>query len=101
MTRTFPSAHKAPWLPASKSYKKLSAVLGDVNDKLGNDAKGAVWWWGRGTRWPGWYIIAYLSAGPHAPPPPHCLLMVHLYTAAAAAAAALRVAVIHGLPCRP
>jgi len=34
--------------------------------------KGQVWWWGRGTRWPGWYIIAYLSAGPPAPSPPHC-----------------------------
>jgi hypothetical protein len=39
MTRTFPSAHKAPWLAASKSYKMLSAKLGDANDKLGNDAK--------------------------------------------------------------
>ena len=26
------------------------------------EAKGSVWWWGRGLRWPGWYIIAYLGA---------------------------------------
>ena len=24
--------------------------------------KNRVWWWGRGLRWPGWYIIGYLSA---------------------------------------
>lgn len=44
------------------SYKALSARLGDEMDKRANEAKGVVWWWGRGTRWPGWYIIAYLSA---------------------------------------
>lgn len=25
-------------------------------------AQDKTWWWGRGLRWPGWYIIAYLSA---------------------------------------
>ena len=48
-------------LQTAKSYKAMSQKLGDEFDKKANDAKGAVWWWGRGTRWPGWYIIAYLS----------------------------------------
>ena len=29
--------------------------------EVGNALSQKVWWWGRGTRWPGWYIIAYLS----------------------------------------
>ena len=49
-------------LDISLSYKAMSQRLGDEFDKKANDAKGVVWWWGRGTRWPGWYIIAYLSA---------------------------------------
>ena len=49
-------------LDIAKSYKKLSSKPGDAMDRKAEDAKGAVWWWGRGTRWPGWYIIAYLSA---------------------------------------
>ena len=49
-------------LDIAKSYKAQSVRLGDEFDKKANDAKGVVWWWGRGTRWPGWYIIAYLSA---------------------------------------
>ena len=49
-------------LNISTSYKALSTRLGDEMDKKANEAKGTVWWWGRGTRWPGWYIIAYLSA---------------------------------------
>ena len=48
-------------LQTAKSYKAMSQKLGDELDKKAQDAKGAVWWWGRGTRWPGWYIIAYLS----------------------------------------
>lgn len=44
------------------SYKAMSTRLGDDYDKKANDAKQVVWWWGRGTRWPGWYIVAYLSA---------------------------------------
>merc|ERR1719424_1731658 len=48
-------------LQTAKSYKAMSQKLGDEFDKKANEAKGAVWWWGRGTRWPGWYIIAYLS----------------------------------------
>ena len=48
-------------LQTAKSYKAMSQKLGDEFDKKAQDAKGAVWWWGRGTRWPGWYIIAYLS----------------------------------------
>lgn len=49
-------------LNISKSYKAMSTTLGDAMDKKANEAKSVVWWWGRGTRWPGWYIIAYLSA---------------------------------------
>jgi hypothetical protein len=49
-------------LDIAKSYKKLSSRPGDAMDRKAEDAKGVVWWWGRGTRWPGWYIIAYLSA---------------------------------------
>lgn len=49
-------------LDISLSYKAMSQRLGDEFDRKANDAKGVVWWWGRGTRWPGWYIIAYLSA---------------------------------------
>jgi len=49
-------------LDIAKSYKKLSAKPGDAYDRKAEDAKGTVWWWGRGTRWPGWYVIAYLSA---------------------------------------
>jgi|TARA_B110000977_G_scaffold177640_1_gene234380 hypothetical protein len=48
-------------LDIAKSYKKLSSKPGDAYDKKAELAKGEVWWWGRGTRWPGWYIIAYLS----------------------------------------
>lgn len=49
-------------LRTAVSYKAMSARLGDEYDKKANDAKQVVWWWGRGTRWPGWYIVAYLSA---------------------------------------
>mgnify|MGYP001969739568 CR=1 FL=1 len=49
-------------LDIAKSYKSLSSKPGDAFDRRAEDAKGVVWWWGRGTRWPGWYIIAYLSA---------------------------------------
>ena len=48
-------------LQTAVSYKAMSQKLGDEFDKKANGAKGVVWWWGRGTRWPGWYIIAYLS----------------------------------------
>jgi hypothetical protein len=49
-------------LNIAKSFKKLSSRPGDAYDKSAETAKGEVWWWGRGTRWPGWYIVAYLSA---------------------------------------
>ena len=31
-----------------------------LEDLAASDAR-REWLWGRGTRWPGWYIIAYLS----------------------------------------
>jgi len=40
----------------SEAYK----LAGDNANYL--EYKNRVWWWGRGLRWPGWYIIAYLSA---------------------------------------
>eukprot|EP00227_Mantoniella_beaufortii_P016681 CAMPEP_0197585456 /NCGR_PEP_ID=MMETSP1326-20131121/7754_1 /TAXON_ID=1155430 /ORGANISM="Genus nov. species nov., Strain RCC2288" /LENGTH=276 /DNA_ID=CAMNT_0043149963 /DNA_START=70 /DNA_END=903 /DNA_ORIENTATION=+ len=54
---------------APKEYKMVQRAylqLEKCNDKLGqpevgNEWSSKVWWWGRGTRWPGWYIIAYLS----------------------------------------
>jgi len=44
------------WLSESECYR----ALGDERAYL--EYKSKVWWWGRGVRWPGWYIIAYLSA---------------------------------------
>ena len=41
-------------------YKALGAPQYFNEEYL--EAKGSVWWWGRGLRWPGWYIIAYLGA---------------------------------------
>jgi hypothetical protein len=38
-------------LQTSASYKALSTRLGDEMDKKAQEAKGTVWWWGRGTRW--------------------------------------------------
>lgn len=47
---------QASGLGRSKARKALGDREGALHDS------GAVWWWGRGLRWPGWYIIAYLSA---------------------------------------
>ena len=44
------------WLALSEAHKKA----GDGDGYL--EYKNKTWWWGRGLRWPGWYIIAYLSA---------------------------------------
>lgn len=43
-------------LSLSEAYK----LAGDNAMYL--EYKNRVWWWGRGLRWPGWYIIGYLSA---------------------------------------
>ena len=43
-------------LKLSKAYK----AGGD--QATGVELAGREWWWGRGVRWPGWYIVAYLSA---------------------------------------
>ena len=45
---------------AGLSLSRAYAALGDNDAYLA--CKSKVWWWGRGLRWPGWYIIAYLSA---------------------------------------
>ena len=45
---------------AGLSLSKAYAALGDNDAYL--ECKSKVWWWGRGLRWPGWYIIGYLSA---------------------------------------
>ena len=42
----------------SECYRQIKGV----SSKEYLDAKGAVWWWGRGLRWPGWYIISFLGA---------------------------------------
>eukprot|EP00958_Prasinococcus_capsulatus_P007336 scaffold686_cov342-Prasinococcus_capsulatus_cf.AAC.7 len=39
--------------------EKANKALGIFEDERADAF--AVWWWGRGLRWPGWYIIAYLS----------------------------------------
>lgn len=44
----------------AECYKALGAPQYFNAEYL--EAKGSVWWWGRGLRWPGWYIIAYLGA---------------------------------------
>ena len=45
---------------AGLSLSRAYAALGDNDAYL--ECKSKVWWWGRGLRWPGWYIIGYLSA---------------------------------------
>ena len=69
---------------APREYKlnmRAGQVLAEAYAAAGdNDARGRInrrtWWWGRGVRWPGWYIFAYLSfrsaylTGRPAPTPP-------------------------------
>ena len=50
-----------------KLNQRAGLLLSDAWKLAGDNAnyleyKNRVWWWGRGLRWPGWYIIAYLSA---------------------------------------
>eukprot|EP00793_Prasinoderma_coloniale_P006271 PRCOL_00001101-RA len=61
---------RAADLVGSGQYKLWQAATlrgGHAKELAGDRAAGnanssEVWWWGRGLRWPGWYIIAYLSA---------------------------------------
>ena len=48
------------WQAARLRRAKARSAQGD-REGAGADQR-AVWWWGRGVRWPGHYIIAYLSA---------------------------------------
>lgn len=45
---------------AGLALSEAHKLAGNNNEYL--EYKNRVWWWGRGLRWPGWYIIAYLSA---------------------------------------
>ena len=50
-----------------KLNQRAGLLLSEAYKLAGDNAryleyKNRVWWWGRGLRWPGWYIIAYLSA---------------------------------------
>ena len=50
-----------------KLNQRAGLLLSEAYKHAGDNAryleyKNRVWWWGRGLRWPGWYIIAYLSA---------------------------------------
>jgi hypothetical protein len=50
-----------------KLNQRAGLALSEAHKLAGNNEsyleyKNRVWWWGRGLRWPGWYIIAYLSA---------------------------------------
>jgi hypothetical protein len=55
---------------APREYKmnqRAGLTLSEAYKLAGDNAmyleyKNRVWWWGRGLRWPGWYIIGYLSA---------------------------------------
>lgn len=46
------------WQAATLRRGEQRKALGDT---AGGGDQGSVWWWGRGLRWPGWYIVAYLS----------------------------------------
>ena len=46
------------WQAATLRRGQLEVELGDA---AGNGTTGKVWLWGRGVRFPGWYILAYLS----------------------------------------
>ena len=56
-------------LLAPREYKlnmRAGLRLADAYEATGDvEGRGRIgrrtWWWGRGVRWPGWYLIAYLS----------------------------------------
>ena len=46
------------WQAATLRRGQLEVELGDA---AGNGTTGKVWLWGRGVRFPGWYIVSYLT----------------------------------------
>ena len=62
-TRAGDSVGRAQYRLWQAARLKRARARSAQGDRAGAAAdQRAVWWWGRGVRWPGHYIIAYLSA---------------------------------------